>query len=103
MAALAGKPGLFQAIGLAILIIAPTAAMALSTSLTGAAPARRHPRRGHRGDGALGFHITHVYGLTEVYGPAVACAWRDEWDGRSDDQRARHKARQGVPTPCSTI
>ena len=25
----------------------------------------------------LGFHITHVYGLTEVFGPAVVCAWRD--------------------------
>ena len=28
----------------------------------------------------LGFRVTHVYGLTEVYGPAVVCAWHDEWD-----------------------
>jgi 3-(methylthio)propionyl---CoA ligase len=47
----------------------------------------------------LGFKITHVYGLTEVYGPAVVCAWHDEWDALSDDERARLKARQGVPYP----
>jgi len=47
----------------------------------------------------LGFRITHVYGLTEVYGPAVVCAWHDEWDARSDDERARLKARQGVNYP----
>ncbi len=48
---------------------------------------------------ALGFHITHVYGLTEVYGPAVVCAWHDEWDMLSADERARLKARQGVAYP----
>jgi fatty-acyl-CoA synthase len=48
---------------------------------------------------ALGFRITHVYGLTEVYGPAVVCAWHDEWDALSDDERARLKSRQGVPYP----
>jgi fatty-acyl-CoA synthase len=47
----------------------------------------------------LGFKITHVYGLTEVYGPAVVCAWHDEWDTLSDDERARLKARQGVTYP----
>ena len=47
----------------------------------------------------LGFHITHVYGLTEVYGPAVVCAWHDEWDGLKADERARLKARQGVTYP----
>src|ERR1041384_3060578 len=47
----------------------------------------------------LGFNITHVYGLTEVYGPAVVCAWHDEWDTLSDDERARLKARQGVTYP----
>jgi fatty-acyl-CoA synthase len=47
----------------------------------------------------LGFHITHVYGLTEVYGPAVVCAWHDEWDGLNPDERARLKARQGVAYP----
>jgi fatty-acyl-CoA synthase len=47
----------------------------------------------------LGFHITHVYGLTEVYGPAVICAWRDEWDKLPAAERARLKARQGVTYP----
>src|SRR5947207_8019701 len=47
----------------------------------------------------LGFKITHVYGLTEVYGPAVVGAWHDEWDALSDDERARLKARQGVAYP----
>jgi fatty-acyl-CoA synthase len=48
---------------------------------------------------ALGFHITHVYGLTEVYGPAVVCAWRVEWDELSAGEQARLKARQGVTYP----
>jgi fatty-acyl-CoA synthase len=47
----------------------------------------------------LGFRITHVYGLTEVYGPAVICAWHDEWDELPADERARLKARQGVQYP----
>jgi fatty-acyl-CoA synthase len=48
---------------------------------------------------ALGFHVTHVYGLTEVYGPAVVCAWHDEWDALPAAEQARLKARQGVPYP----
>ena len=44
-----------------------------------------------------GFHVTHVYGLTEVYGPATVCAWRDEWDALPAEERAALKARQGVP------
>jgi len=47
----------------------------------------------------LGFRIAHVYGLTEVYGPAVICAWHDEWDALSAEERARLKARQGVAYP----
>jgi fatty-acyl-CoA synthase len=47
----------------------------------------------------LGFHITHVYGLTEVYGPAVICAWHDEWDELAAAERARLKARHGVAYP----
>jgi len=47
----------------------------------------------------LGFHITHVYGLTEVYGPAVVCAWHAEWDELPAAERARLKARQGVAYP----
>jgi len=47
----------------------------------------------------LGFGIIHVYGLTEVYGPAVVCAWHDEWDQRPAAERANLKARQGVTYP----
>jgi fatty-acyl-CoA synthase len=48
---------------------------------------------------ADGFHITHVYGLTECYGPSVVCAWHDEWNDLLADARAQKKARQGVPYP----
>jgi fatty-acyl-CoA synthase len=47
----------------------------------------------------LGFQITHVYGLTEVYGPVTVCAWHDEWDSLPADRRAALKARQGVTYP----
>ncbi len=47
----------------------------------------------------LGFRITHVYGLTEVYGPATVCAWHDAWDALPAAERARLKARQGVNYP----
>jgi fatty-acyl-CoA synthase len=43
-----------------------------------------------------GFHMTHVYGLTETYGPAVICAWKMEWDALPVKERASKKARQGV-------
>ncbi|MDH3699778.1 MAG: acyl-CoA synthetase [Alphaproteobacteria bacterium] len=46
-----------------------------------------------------GFHITHVYGLTECYGPSVVCAWHDEWNDLSADEQAQKKSRQGVPYP----
>ena len=44
-----------------------------------------------------GFRVTHVYGLTEVYGPATVCAWHDEWNTLPLDEQAALKARQGVP------
>ncbi|MHA6344643.1 AMP-binding protein [Roseivivax sp. CAU 1761] len=47
----------------------------------------------------LGFNVTHVYGLTETYGPATECCWQDAWDGFEGDERARIKARQGVGMP----
>ncbi len=47
----------------------------------------------------LGFSITHVYGLTEVYGPVTVCAWNEEWNTLSDAERAGKAARQGVRYP----
>lgn len=47
----------------------------------------------------LGFAVTHVYGLTETYGPSVVCAWHDEWGTQSLEDRARLKSRQGVRAP----
>jgi fatty-acyl-CoA synthase len=43
-----------------------------------------------------GFRVTHAYGLTECYGPGVICAWHDEWDALSLEERAKLTARQGV-------
>ncbi|MDP6343918.1 MAG: AMP-binding protein, partial [Alphaproteobacteria bacterium] len=43
-----------------------------------------------------GFDVTHVYGLTEVYGPCVVSAWKGEWDELPLDEQSRLKARQGV-------
>ena len=45
----------------------------------------------------MGVEVTHVYGLTETYGPSVVCAWKGEWDSRNRGERARLKVRQGVP------
>ncbi len=44
----------------------------------------------------LGFDITHVYGLTEVYGPATVCAKHEEWQALDIGERARLNGRQGV-------
>jgi len=43
-----------------------------------------------------GFNVTHLYGLTESYGPAVVNDWNAEWDGMDDVAQAAMKARQGV-------
>ncbi len=43
-----------------------------------------------------GFNVVHLYGLTEVYGPAVVNEWKAEWDDLDRDARAAKKARQGV-------
>ena len=45
----------------------------------------------------IGANITHVYGLTEVYGPHSVCAWQSHWDELSPAERAIKKSRQGVP------
>ncbi|BES72230.1 acyl-CoA synthetase [Marinobacter nanhaiticus D15-8W] len=47
----------------------------------------------------MGIRITHVYGLTESYGPVTVCAWKSRWDDLPLDERADMKARQGVRYP----
>ncbi|MCY7294453.1 acyl-CoA synthetase [Alteromonas sp. a30] len=46
---------------------------------------------------AMGFDVTHVYGLTEIYGPSIVCAWNPDWNELSANERAVLKSRQGVP------
>ncbi len=45
---------------------------------------------------AMGIDVTHVYGLTETYGPSVVSPWQEKWDGVSLEEKAKLKARQGV-------
>jgi len=47
----------------------------------------------------LGFNVTQVYGLTEVYGPATECIWKPEWERIEGEERAALKARTGVLMP----
>ncbi|MHB8156598.1 MAG: long-chain-fatty-acid--CoA ligase [Desulfocucumaceae bacterium] len=46
---------------------------------------------------SIGAVVTQVYGLTEVYGPHSICEWKREWDQLDVDEKAKIKARQGVP------
>jgi 3-(methylthio)propionyl---CoA ligase len=48
---------------------------------------------------AMGFRVTHLYGLTETYGPSTVCAWQAEWDALSQRERTAQLARQGVQYP----
>jgi len=45
---------------------------------------------------AAGFEVTHLYGLTETYGPAAVNEWQESWDALDDTGQAQMKARQGV-------
>ena len=47
----------------------------------------------------LGFNVTHVYGLTETYGPAAGCVWQDEWNELNISEQSEFKSRQGVRYP----
>ncbi len=47
----------------------------------------------------LKFNVTHAYGLTETYGPAVVCAWHREWSKLPIVEQAAYKSRQGVRYP----
>ena len=48
---------------------------------------------------SAGFNVTHVYGLTECYGPSVVNEWHGEWDALHGPEQAQKKARQGVRYP----
>jgi fatty-acyl-CoA synthase len=76
---------------------APTGATARPVVglIAGAAP----PVAVLEGAERIGIKLTHVYGLTEVYGPASVCAEQPGWDELAADQRAQLKRRQGVPYP----
>jgi fatty-acyl-CoA synthase len=49
----------------------------------------------------LNIEVTHLYGLTETYGPIAVCAWNPGWDALPDAEQARLRARQGVGTVVS--
>ncbi len=80
-----------------LLVNAPDAMKAgvprgVKAMVAGAAP----PASMIEGMERMGFDLTHVYGLTEVYGPATVCAKHGEWDTLDIGERARLNARQGV-------
>lgn len=67
----------------------------VSAMTAGAAP----PAAVIAGMETMGFSVSHVYGLTETYGPCVVCAPQDSWSGLSIDDRSELLARQGVRAP----
>ena len=67
----------------------------IAGQVAGAAP----PAAIIEGAEKIGIDLTHVYGLTEVYGPATVCAKQDAWDFLPIDRRAEKNGRQGVRTP----
>ena len=80
-----------------LLVNAPAAMKAgvpagIKAMVAGAAP----PASMIEGMEEMGFDLTHVYGLTEVYGPATVCPKHPEWDALDIGDRARLNARQGV-------
>ena len=80
-----------------LLVNAPAAMKAgvpagVKAMVAGAAP----PASMIEGMEQMGFDLTHVYGLTEVYGPATVCAKHEAWDRLDIGERARLNARQGV-------
>ena len=50
--------------------------------------------------GDAGFDLTHLYGLTETYGPATVNEWKDEWDALSKPEEMGMRIRQGVRYPA---
>jgi fatty-acyl-CoA synthase len=69
---------------------------AIKQSVKGMVAAASPPASMIEGMAKLGFAITHVYGLTEVYGPASVCAQRDSWTEQSLSEQTRLNGRQGI-------
>jgi fatty-acyl-CoA synthase len=67
----------------------------VNAMVAGAAP----PAAVIEGMERMGFNVTHVYGLTETYGPCILCEWKDEWSDKGISEKAALKARQGVKSP----
>jgi fatty-acyl-CoA synthase len=67
----------------------------IAGQVAGAAP----PAAIIEGAEEIGIELTHVYGLTEVYGPASVCSKQEAWAAMPIDGRAERNARQGVRTP----
>ena len=83
-----------------LLINAPAALRAgishgVNCLVAGAAP----PAAVIEGMERMGFNLTHVYGLTETYGPAAVCSKHDAWDSMPVSERAERNGRQGVRYP----
>jgi fatty-acyl-CoA synthase len=78
---------------------APVAGTAIGHTVSGFIAGAAPPASTIEGMERLGFDITHVYGLTETYGPAAVCARHDAWAALPLDERARLNARQGVASP----
>ena len=70
----------------------PAIGHAVSMMTAGAAP----PAPVIQAVEAMSINVTHVYGLTEVYGPCVVCEWQPQWSALPAAEQARMKARQGV-------
>ena len=92
---LCGAPNVMNMLVNAPPEIKPALTRTVEIATAGASP----PAAVIEGMEAMGFRVTHIYGLTEVYGPVVVCAWHDEWDALPVGERAAIKARQGVNYP----
>jgi fatty-acyl-CoA synthase len=71
----------------------------ITHKISGMIAAAAPPQPVIEGMESIGFDLTHVYGLTEVYGPAAVCAKHPEWQALPVAERAQLMGRQGVPYP----
>jgi fatty-acyl-CoA synthase len=92
---MAGAPIVYNMLINAPAELHPAPGRKVSGFIAGAAP----PASTIEGMERLGFDITHVYGLTETYGPAAVCAKHEAWTSLPLAERARLNARQGVAGP----